>query len=104
MAEELKTLKDLKKDKLRLLKLFEEGLITGELLLYHLEQLERKEAIKWVKHWLGVCDNPVFFINKNNCIGFKTKDMDRMNITQRDACVSIGAFVNFFNITKEDLK
>lgn len=65
----------------------------------------KQEAIKWVRHWLKVLGNPtpVMLINKDFCIGFKNLDMDRMNISQRDACVSMGAFVNFFNISKEEL-
>lgn len=62
----------------------------------------RKEAINWVKHWLKTLGNPEFFINEKNCVGFRKKDMDRFNITQCEACASIGAFVNFFNLTEEE--
>ena len=63
----------------------------------------KKEAIKWVKHWLNTLGDPKFLIDKKHCVGFRKEDMDRFNITQCEACASIGAFVNFFNIIEEEL-
>lgn len=64
----------------------------------------KAEAIKWVNHWLKTLGNPKFLIDEKHCVGFKKKEMERFNMTQCEACASIGAFVNFFNITDEDLK
>ncbi len=62
----------------------------------------RKEAIIWVKHWLKVLGNPIFLIDEKYRVGFKRKDMDLMNNTNLQASASIGAFVDFFNLTEDD--
>lgn len=90
---ELKTLKDIE----------DQIVIFGNPIKCVLTKDLRQEAINCVKHWLGVVGNPEFSIDENNCIGFKTGDMDRMIVNKREACGSIGSFVNFFNITEEEL-
>lgn len=74
----------------------------GSKLIFYSEL--REEGIKCVEHWLKIIGNPNFSIDENNCIGFETEDMDKMLVNKRETCASIGVFVNFLNITEEELK
>lgn len=64
----------------------------------------RAGAIKWVKHWLKNLGNPPILINPQSCVGISTKYTDKMDILGRENLASIGAFVNYFNITEDDLR
>ena len=68
-----------------------------------IKELLKSKVINWIKHWLKVLGNPKFLIDEKHCVGFRKEDMDRFNMTECEACASIGAFVNFFNFTEEDL-
>lgn len=63
----------------------------------------RKVAIKWIKNWLSKIDQPIKWkINPNYQFG--VENIKDLNDANKYRCASIGVFVNFFSITRGDLK